>query len=70
MNNFEKIAAFFGFISGFTIMLIGMRKGRFPMFGSIFNEKYTLPLDKVDKVLAFCSLMFFILSMGFLALSF
>ncbi|MCX5864440.1 MAG: hypothetical protein NTW42_05150 [Deltaproteobacteria bacterium] len=70
MNNFEKIAVVFGFISGVTVMLIGMRRGRFPMVGSIFNEKYTLSLDKLDKVLAYCSLIFFILCMVFLALSF
>lgn len=70
MNNFEKIAMAFGFMSGCTIMLIGLRKGRFPMVGSIFNEKYTLSLDKLDKVLMYCALIFFILSMIFLAFSF
>lgn len=65
----EYCAAFFGIISGVSLISIQLRK-KLTLFGSILSPEMNKNLDKTDKKLAIISFASFIICLAFLVQTF
>jgi hypothetical protein len=68
-NNFEVLALIFGILSGIILLSLQIRK-RLTLFWLSSREDLLGNLSATDKLIAFMALIFFILCMVFLVLSF